>query len=680
MLRRSYLGLILLIGLFSCQKEKFVYESEWLTPLFHSELGIQDLIADSLLDIGTDNSLELVVEYEEALDSLLEILEVPDSLSEVSISLTQLLLDDRSFVDTITLAEIYPPAILLNGQTTNLDAQDISSSDATVIDVTEEFFKTATFQEGFLDMAIYNDLPVDIELIEFELANQSDGSIVIDDSFTDIAPGSSANKTYNLAGMTVDGILEAKLKRVRTKASSGPVLIEAYKGIRLELNVRDLKPESATAVFPAQDLIQQEEETTYNFGGPQITTMRLKEGEVLMEVYSTIEEEIILEYRVPQSAHIETGDPIYKEFRITPAENGQPSRTDERFPIGNFEIIYKGKDINNPPFVNTFFHVLNARMEYTGEERSLSLSDSIYIKFGLVDVEPELAIGDFGKKTYNFTDPIAVDAFKDLGGSISLDDASLDLTFENSFGIEAHIDINKVEGVNSKSASAVSLISPIMDPTIELRRGVNAGQYVQPRSRTLRFDKSNSNFKAFIENLPNRIEPDFAVTTRPNGSNNFTDFAFYDSYLKTKLELRVPMTVGLDNFSLTKKQAFDISEDLEGVKEGKLLLEVANDFPWEAELILEFLDEMDSLVLIGLEAGKSIVNAASVDPQSGRTNAPEVSELVMDLSRDELLKLRTAKKLRIKAVFNTDQAKRFAVYSDYTMDLQLRSQFTYENN
>lgn len=680
MLKRSYLAAFLLIGLFSCQKEKFVYESEWLTPLFHAELGIQDLLADSLIEEGSDQSLELVVEYEEALDSLLEILEVPDSLSEVSISLTQLLLDDRSFVDTITLAEIYPPAILLNGQTTSLPAQDISSSDATVIDVTEEFFKTATFNEGFLDLAIYNDLPVDIELIEFELSNQSDGSIIIDDAFTDIAPGSNAQKTYDLAGMTIDGILEAKLKRVRTKASNGDVLIEAYKGIRLELNVRDLKPESATAVFPAQDLIQQEEETTYNFGGPQITTMRLREGEVLMEVYSTIEEEIILEYWVPQSAHVETGDSIYREFRIPPAVNGQPSRTDERFPIANYEIIYKGKDINNPPFVNTFFHVLNARMEYTGEERSLSLSDSIYIKFGLIDVEPELAIGDFGKKTYSFTDPINVPAFRELGGKVSLDDASLLLTFENSFGIEAHIDIMGVNGVNSRKPEAVALISPVLDPTIRLRRGVNAGQYVVPRSQSLYFDKSNSNFKSFIENLPDRIEPDFEVTTRPNGSNNFTDFAFYDSYLKTKLELRVPLNVGFDDFSLRRKQAIDFKEELEGVKEGKLMLAVANEFPWQANLELEFLDEMDSVLFVGLDPAQALVAAAAVDPLSGKTGLAENSEIVMELTAEELILLRSAKKLRIKVIFNTEQANRYALFSDYTMDLKLRSQFVYENN
>ena len=680
MKKQILLWMLVIFTMLGCKKEKFIYESEWLTPLFKTSLGVEDIIADSLIAKDSDQSLDLVVEYEETLDSLLEILEVPDSLTEVSISLTQLLLDDRSITDTITLVEMYPPAILLNGQTANLDAQDISSDEGTEIDVTEEFFQTATFREGFLDLSIYNDLPVEVELIEFELTNKSDGSIIISDAFNNVGTFDSATKSYDLAGKTVEGIMEAKLKRVKTVASSGPVLIDAFKGLRLELLVYGLKPESATAIFPAQSLINKEEETTYNFGGPQITTMRLSKGEVLMEVYSTIEEEIILEYEVPQSAHFETGEKIYKEFRIPPAKDGVPSRTDERFPIGQYEIIYKGKDINNPPFVNTFYSVLNARMEYTGEVRSLSLSDSIYIKFGLVDVEPELAIGDFGKKTYSFTDPISVPVFRDLVGSISLEDASLEVIFENSFGIEANIDINSIEGLNNRTGTRLSLISPELQPTLFLRRGINLNTHVRPYSTGVELDKTNSNFKLFLENIPDQVFPDFEVTTRPNGSNNLTDFAFYDSYLKAKLRLYVPMHFGMDSFGLVKKKSFNLQEDLEGVREGKLRLVVDNCFPWIAWVKLEFLDQNDQVLLTTLGEKDDVVDAGLIDPATDKVEESQRSELNMNLSPEELALLKSATKVRVYAFFSTPSNERYDIFSDYKFDLKLISQFVYESN
>lgn len=679
MKKSAFLWLIALLVLNSCKKERFIYESEWLSPIFKTSLGISDLIPDSNLVYNPDETVDLVLEYEETMDSLLEILEVPDSLSEVSISLTQLVLEDRTFVDTLTLVEMYPPAILLNGQTTTLEAQDISSDNGTSIDVTEQFFRTATFEEGYLDITIYNDLPVEIESIEYELLNEDDQSEIIADEFKDLLPFSSASKTYDLAGKTVDGKLEAKLKHIKTKASNGPVLIEAHKGIRIELVVRDLKPHSATAVFPAQNLIEKEEETTYNFGGPQITTMRLREGEVLMEVYSTIEEDIILEYEVPQSKHMVTGEKIKKTFVIPAAKNGQPSRTDERFPIKDFEIVYKGKDIYSPPFVNTFYSILTARIEYTGIERSLSLSDSIYVKFGLIDVVPELAIGDFGKKVYEFNDPIDIPAFKKLGGNISLEDASLDVVFINTFGIEANIKVQNIEGLNSRSGKNVAINTPVFNDDIFLRRGVNILTSIRPYSDSIQLNKSNSNLKLFIENLPDKIVPAFEVTTRPNGSNNFQDFAFYDSYLKTRVRLKAPLKIGLDSMSMQSKEGFSWPDDLKQVQEGKFTLKAYNGFPWSAQLSLEFLDENNAVLKTIFNSPDYTIKAGQIDATSAKVTEGTLSDLEFELSRDEMQMLRNANQIRITAVFNTDGAKRYALYNEYKIDLKLIADFVYEH-
>ena len=474
--------------------------------------------------------------------------------------------------------------------------------------------------------------------------------------------------------------MEAILKRVKTKASNGSVLIEADKGLRIELNVINLKPQSATAIFPAQNLIEKEEETTYNFGGPQITTMRLRGGEVLMEVYSTIEEEIILEYEVPQSAHVTTGQKITRTFVIPPAVNGVPSRTDERFPIANYEIVYKGKDILAPPFYNTFYSVLNARIEYTGIERSLSLSDSIYIKFGLIDVVPELAIGDFGKKTYDFKDPIDVPVFSSLGGKISLEDASLELLFENSFGIEANIDINKLEGQNTRIPKSVNLISSELDNTIFLKRGVNILTSIRPYTTSVNLDKSNSNFKLFLENLPDKIYPDFSVTTRPNGSNNLQDFAFYDSYLKTKLRLHVPLNIGMDSLTLVKKQAFNWGDDeLSEVREGTLKLQVDNGFPWSAKVKLEFLDEQDSILKSYFNSLDDLIKEGIIDASTEKVINAQRSSLEIHLSPSDIILLKSATKVRITAMFNTPGTKRYKIFEDYSINMKLIADFVYEN-
>lgn len=675
-----YLFLAVALSLVSCKKEKFIYESEWLTPLFKADLDMKDVLVDSILVKNPDNSFDLILSYEEKIDSLLEILEVPDSVEEVSVSLTQLVLEDRTFTDTLTLVEMYPPAILLNGQYTSLDAQDITSDQGTSIDVSEQFFQTATFIEGFLDVTIYNDLPVEVETIEYELVNSDDRAVIISDAFNGLLPNSSVSQSYNLAGKTVDGKMDALLKRIKTKASNGDVLIEANKGIRVELKVRDLKPQSATAIFPAQNLIEREDETTYNFGGPQITTMFLLGGEVQMKVFSTINEEIILEYEVPESKHKETGNPIKRTFIIPPAVNGVPSEVDQSFPIEDYEITYKGKDPSVPPFYNTFYSTLTARIEYTGEVRSLSLADSVYVQFGLVDVRPDLAIGDFGKKTYTFSDPIDVPLFKDISGNISLEDASLLLGFENAFGIEAAIDIESVEGINSTKGNSVGIISPLFNDDVYIRRGTNILTGVRPYVKTVEFNKSNSNLKLFLENTPDKIKPQFSVTTRPNGSNNLTDFAFHNSYLKTSVELQVPLHLGMEDLTLVKKQAFNWKpEDLSGLTEGTFKLKVDNGFPWSAVVLLEFMDADSGVLKTYLGTMDDVISAATVDAQSNMVVEPAESELEFILSEVDVSTLRTAQNIRMTVVFNTPESKRYKIYDNYNINLKLIGDFVYEN-
>lgn len=60
------------------------------------------------------------------------------------------------------------------------------------------------------------------------------------------------------------------VKRVKTKASDNPVLVEANKGIRLDLSIRDIELEYATAIFPSQNLLEEKQEVKYNFGPTEL--------------------------------------------------------------------------------------------------------------------------------------------------------------------------------------------------------------------------------------------------------------------------------------------------------------------------------------------------------------------------------------------------------------------------
>ena len=122
------------------------------------------------------------------------LLKFPDRVETIEVSLESLVLEDRSFTDTLTLFEMYPQSVLLDGKQATLPAQDITTNQGTVIDVSEEFFKTAKFIEGFIDIEINNDLPVEAELIDFQLLNDDDKSVILDGTISNLLPFSSFSK------------------------------------------------------------------------------------------------------------------------------------------------------------------------------------------------------------------------------------------------------------------------------------------------------------------------------------------------------------------------------------------------------------------------------------------------------------------------------------------------------
>lgn len=671
-----YFFLISITVLTGCRQDGLEWDTRLKGPLLQTSLDFSDFIPDTLFEENGDGYLDLVYSYEENLDSISDVLNVPDTLNEVSVTLQKLLLDDRVLEDTIPLGEIYPPIRIFDGQMAQIPAQNIQNAGAQEIDVTEEFFKSAKFNQGFLDLTIYNDLPVEVELIDFQLKNKSDNQVIARDQFRNILPFDSSSTTISLAGKLVEGVLIGEMLELITKASNGEVLIEADKGIRLKLEVRDMEPEYATAVFPAQTLVDEDGETTYDFGGPQITVMEIRKGFVLMDIISTIEEEIIMEYTIPQSELLnDPSQPIVKEVTVPPAPAGGQIVIKDSFPIDGFKVFYSGQDKFAAPFTNTVYSRLSARIKYTGIERTLSLSDSVRIIFGLVNIEPEFAIGDFGKKTYNYTDPFKIKAFQNIRGDINLEDAEMLMTFENAFGIEAELSINNLTAVNTTDNTSVRLTSTFINDVITIDRALNPP--LIPDMTRYEFNKTNSNIKQFVEVLPNRIEADFSVVSRPNGSNNLTDFAFSNSYLKSRLDFRMPMKFNADQLEIARKQPFNLEnrDQLDRVKDATFTLVANNGFPFEAGFQLEFLDDQDSVLITLFDLSQRAAPgtlSGEVVSESVRTNLQTV------VSAEEVQLIATATKVRIRAIMNTPDTQRYPIYDTYDLDVKLLADLTYE--
>ncbi len=674
------LALLSVLLISSCKRKEKTWDTNIKAPLFKAELGFNNLVDDSLLVVQTDKSYSLSYDYEYAIDSVGSYLDVPDTLDKVKITLDKLVLADRTYVDTFTLREMDPQTGLFDGLTLPFDAQKIENPQGEQeIDVSEEFFQTAKFNKGFLDIKIHNDLPVYVDVIIFKLVNKQSGEIVAQDTFTDIAPDDSSTKSIDLAGKVVDGVMVGSIVRVETRASNGPVLIDADKGVRLSLSVHSLEPEYATAIFPEQTLVEDKQEVVYKFGGPLITEIKARSGTVKMRISSTIAEEIIIDYSFPNSG--ENGDfnkPFNKQYRVPAAKPGTTQVIEGTFPLDGYVMQYKGKDPTQEPFFNTVYSELTARTVYSGEVRDLSLDDFVEIEFGLVDIKPEYAFGDFGKKEFELNETVDIPIFKNVSGAIDLEAVKMNLFLDNAFGIQALTTVNSITASNSQNNTSVSLTHPqAIGQDILLTRATNPP--LLAHTQFYEFDQNTSNIKAFFEVLPDQITTNLKIISRPNGSNDYTDFVKDESYLRARLNVVMPVQFSADNLTLVEKQPFDINalENAEKIKSGSFKLKVFNDFPFDAEIKVEFLNEIDE-VLLPLFASGEKIEAAQVNSSTGKTDEAVLSYLTATISEQQMDIIRESTKVRITSVFDSPNGSPNKIFSDYLLKTQLSADFVYE--
>lgn len=649
-----------------------------ITPIFQADLDLTDIVADSLLNTNGDNSYNLVYAYENTIDSFSEILQVPDTVNESRVSLQQLVLGDQSLVDTVRLRDIAPETILLHGRTVVLPAQDITDAGGTQeIDISENFFRQATIKSGFLDITLHNDLPVEVEILIFKLTNKNDGEVIALDTFRNILPFTSASKSIDIGGKEIDGILVGEINRVKTKESVGAVLVDANKGVRVELKVRDLEVEKATAVFPQQVLVKDTTEVQYNLKNAKVTEMNIRKGNVAVTVISTIEEAIIINYTVPNSGKAGNfSEPIDLTFQVPAASPGKAQEYTEIVPIDGYTIRYKGKDELSAPFFNTIYSELTASTVYSGIERNLSLSDSVIVKFGLIDIAPSYAIGEFGNRNFGVQDTIEVDALKNLRGNMNLEDATMELEITNGFGIEADFTLNSLSAINTREKKVVDLNYFIVGNTELILRALNPP--FLPFIRTYTMTSANSNVKDLMEALPNKIAYDVDLESQPNGSRDYTDFIFDIGSFKTKLTLELPVQFGLDSLQLNKIADFNFKDlkNHDRIISGDFKLRVDNDYPIDIFLELEFLNEQNEVLFTAFSGQK--IEAATLKSGSDETEGAQLTYLRTEVSEADMNLLRDAKFIRIRSMFDSPASGNHKVFNHYQLKTKLLADFIYE--
>lgn len=651
------------LGFSSCQREAFSWDVDNTIPLFRTEFKLDDIDPRYMNNVSGDSSY--IMSYENLVYTYkVNDVQVQDTGIDASFNLRKLKLNDQEIQNEITLGDINPIFKLLNGQQTVIPAQDQTDLDPTDIDASA-FFETATLDTGFLDISIQNDLPVEISLIVFELRNKEDNTVVASDSFKNIAAsGGVSKKTIDLAGKTVTKSLVGVIRKLETKQSNGPVLIESDKGIKVILGVRNLRPVYAIAAFPSQDVINQDEGLILYMGGADIKKFKIKSGRLRIKVVSTIQEDMSMVLALPGAT--KDGKSFYQEMNL-PGPGGKGVATTEAiYEMAGYDLDLRGKDPDVKDTVNTFHQILRVTLDSSGRKLAVGLQDSIVLIYRLEGLKPEYAVGYLGNQlSRSNVDTTGFDLFKGLSGDVKFKDVKLGFILRNSIGADGRFRLHQLTGINQFSGKQIGLSADPLNSDLYVAKPSRMFDYTETK---VQLDANNSNIKSFLENLPQLLEYDLETEVSPNGNvNNYQDYVTDESKLDVIMRMDVPISFEFGGLVFRDTQGVNFKNigDVNRLKSATLYMDLDNGFPIELDLQIEFLD-----------ANRKVVGKLDIEPNNGiAANSP--TDLVIKLPREQMEGLRNTEYFHIIAKAKTASGVQ-KIYNTSRLKIHSRMRFEYE--
>lgn len=432
-------------------------------------------------------------------------------------------------------------------------------------------------------------------------------------------------------------------------------------------------PIPGIVIQPGQTIFNISEPSSLSFSDAEMSRIDIRRGSVILDIRHTISESVIITYKIPSA---KKNGVQFQMTQILPPANGNQSHIEKVFDLSGYSIDLKGL---NGTDVNTIITATSAVLSPSANPYTITASDFFRIDARLSDISIDYAKGYFGTQQFNFgPDTSTFNVFrKIISGSINLEDVDFSLYLENGLGIDAQVVFKKLASLNTKTNHIVNLQSSLIGQPINISRAMETYIPSQPVvPSTYNFNLDNSNIKALIENLPDKILFALDVAANPLGNvSSGNDFIYYGNYLKALFRFEMPLSLIANDLTIGDTVNISISKiENNPVKSGTISIIADNGFPFSADLQVYMLDGNGNITDSLLQ--NRIITAAPVDAGNIVIHKQR-SVLSVFVDESKINRLFDTKRLYIKARFNTDHSQYTKIYDSYKLDLKLTAKFNY---
>ncbi len=426
-------------------------------------------------------------------------------------------------------------------------------------------------------------------------------------------------------------------------------------------------------------------ENFFDVDNVNLTYAIIKSGRIKLEATNNVADPMVFNYDLLKSVFGGSNFSIAEE--IPGGSIANPGSLVKYYDVAGLEVDFTG--LNSDKY-NAIVTQQVVSMSATANAGTISAGQGLVVKITFMDIVPLYAKGYLGNETIAVTqDTITFDFLKNLSADyFALQDANVNLKVTNGFGVDMSVSNVLLTSYNSFNNTSQTLSGSGVLSTFNLNRASYTGNSSNPVVENVKnypLNSSNSNVKAFIENLPNKIIYSMNGQINPLGNvSGNNDFVYYGYGFRTDLEMDIPFAFAATNLRLqdTVEVSFSDMNESENINHGQLTLRATNGFPFDADL-QAYLCDANNVITDSLFSIPSVVVSANVDA-SLKVTSPTLSQLYIPIDHEKIHKLRGAKyiifKMRLNTASQIPSAQVIKIYDYYKMDLVLTADINYSVN
>ncbi len=424
-------------------------------------------------------------------------------------------------------------------------------------------------------------------------------------------------------------------------------------------------------------------QTTFGAGDAQLVFGILSEGNMIVRLQNDIRRRIVVRYQIPGATL--NSIPFDTSFIVPAAPDSLNGfRMTVNFDLSGYAIDFTGV---NQDRVNTLTTTFIAEIDPTETVgTNIYPSDTVGAVNTISGIKPYYIRGYFGNESVQIgPEETGFTLFQRvISGSIGLDSLTMSLDIDNYIGMDARLTINNIWSRRTSTGQSVYLNTPIIGTPININRGVYSSTWgeVIPSSYNFTFDNSNSNAKALVENLPDKLGYDVTLVTNPLGNvSGNNDFLYAANTIDATLNVEMPLSLFADQLVIADTIVPDFSsfDNHDDILKGTLTLTAANSFPFDAFVDIYFMDA-SSNVIGSIVAAPNLITSGPVVLTNGYFVSQGFSNsvLTIPLSETQTQALFHSSKIVFVSRFDTNSNPAFAkIYGSNRLDLNLSADFDY---